>query len=95
MAGTRGTKASKGAATTVRLDRAALKRLDTIAKARRRSRNSIIGEAIASFVAYDKWFVEEVKKGMRAFKRGDVISQEEIVKKWESRVEARVDSQRE
>jgi predicted transcriptional regulator len=31
MAGTRGTKASKQAATTVRLDRAALKRLDTIA----------------------------------------------------------------
>lgn len=95
MARARKSKTSGRVTTTVRLDRAALKRLDAIAKARRCSRSSLIGEAIAGFTAYDRWFVEEVKKGMESFKRGDVISHEDIVKKWESRVEGRVDSRRE
>jgi len=70
---------------TLRLEPEVRKRLDSLAKAQRRSRSFIAAEAIRQYVAANEWQIEEIRKGMAEADRGEFASDEQVrhtMNKW-------------
>lgn len=63
---------------TLRLEAELRKRLDTLAKAQRRSRSFVAAEAIREYVAVNEWQMEEIKKGLEEADRGNFASDEQV-----------------
>jgi predicted transcriptional regulator len=53
-------------------------KLARIAAARGSDPESIARQAIEQFVEYDEWFIREVKKGVTAADRGQLLTHEEV-----------------
>jgi RHH-type transcriptional regulator, rel operon repressor / antitoxin RelB len=73
---------------TLRLEPEVRKRLDSLAKAQRRSRSFIAAEAIRQYVAVNEWQIEEIRKGMAEADRGEFASDEQVrhtMNKWTGR----------
>jgi len=73
---------------TLRLEPEVRKRLDSLAKAQRRSRCFIAAEAICQYVAVNEWQIEEIRKGMAEADRGEFASDEQVrhkMNKWTGR----------
>ncbi len=72
-------------ATTVRLDDDMLGRIDGLASTLSRSRSWVIKQAIERFLAYEEWFVQEVKDGLKEVDRGEIATDDEVAagfRKW-------------
>ncbi len=72
-------------ATTVRIEDNMLERIDSIAETLSRPRSWVIKEAIARFVEYEEWFVQEVKNGLQEVEKDKIATDEEVSKafgKW-------------
>jgi len=72
-------------ATTVRIHDNVLDRIDGLAKTLSRSRSWVINQAIDRFLAYEEWFVQEVKDGLVEVDRGELAPPEDVVarfRKW-------------
>jgi len=80
--------------TTVRLDQRTLKRLDGFARAKSRSREWVVKQAVEHFIDYERWFAREVKAGLRDAERGRLLEHDAVVKRWERRREASLDAGR-
>ena len=65
-------------ATTVRFDNHTLERLDKLAAAMDRSRAWVIKEAVAHFLDYEGWFVQQVEAGLEDVKRGSLASEQNV-----------------
>jgi RHH-type transcriptional regulator, rel operon repressor / antitoxin RelB len=87
-------KTPKETTATVRIDRRMLKRLDGLARKRSRSRTSVLMEAVERYLEYEEWFASEVRKGLREAERGELVDHEVVVKEWEAKLAAKVDSRR-
>jgi len=77
---------------TLRLEPGLRERLDRLAKAQRRSRSFIAGEAIREYVTVNEWQIEEIKKGLEEADRGEFASPVEVrrvMKKWRAPKRAR------
>ena len=71
--------------TTVRMENDLLQRVDGIAESLSRSRSWIINQALERFVAYEEWYIQEVKSGLSELDGGEVATDREVVdrfKKW-------------
>jgi RHH-type rel operon transcriptional repressor/antitoxin RelB len=60
-------------------------KLDSIAAQQGRDSASLVHEAVERMVNYDEWFAREVKKGIAAADRGELIDHEDIKKLIDSR----------
>ena len=72
-------------ATTVRMEDNLLQRVDGIAESLNRPRSWIINQALERFVAYEEWYIQEVKSGLAELDKGEVATDREVVerfKKW-------------
>ena len=72
-------------ATTIRIDKDVLGRVDGLAKELSRSRSWIINQAIDRFLEYEEWYVKEVKDGLAEVQRREIATDEEVVarfRKW-------------
>ena len=90
----RSVKTPKETTATVRIDRRTLKRFDGIARKRSRSRTSVITEAVERYLEYEEWFANEVRNGLREAEMAKLVDHEVVVKEWEARLAAKVDSDR-
>ena len=71
--------------TTVRMKNDLLQRVDGIAESLSRPRSWIINQALERFVAYEEWYIQEVKNGLSELDKGEVATDREVVdrfKKW-------------
>lgn len=87
-------KTPKETTTTVRIESRMLKRLDGLARKRSRSRASVLAEAVERYLQYEEWFANEVRKGLKEAKSGKLVDHEVVVKEWEAKLAAKVDSRR-
>ena len=72
-------------ATTIRIDKDVLGRVDGLAKELSRSRSWVINQAIDRFLEYEEWYVKEVKDGLAEVERREIATDEEVVarfRKW-------------
>jgi predicted transcriptional regulator len=80
--------------TTVRMDERTLRRLDGVAHATSRSRAWVINQAVKRYLDYEEWFVGEVEAALAEAKAGKVVAHEAVVRKWERKLAAKVDTRR-
>jgi len=66
---------------TVRVDVAAKKRLERLAKSTGRSRSFLAAEAINEYLGVNEWQVAGIKQAIASLDRGEAI-QHEQVKEW-------------
>ncbi len=90
----RSVKTRKETTATLRIDNRMLKRLGGLARKRSRSLASVITEAVERYLEYEEWFASEVRKGLKEAERGKLVDHEVVVKEWEAKLAAKVDSHR-
>jgi len=61
-----------------------LLRVNGIAESLNRSRSWIINQAIERFVAYEEWYVQEVKSGLAELDKGEVATDREVVDRFKA-----------
>ncbi len=66
---------------TVRVDAALKRRLDKLVKSTRRSRLSLVAEAISEYVDANEWQVAGIKQAIASMDRGEGIAHEQV-KEW-------------
>src|SRR6266536_2693628 len=66
---------------TVRVDTAAKKRLERLAKSTGRSRSFLAAEAINEYLDVNEWQVAGIRRAIEAADRGELISQDQV-KAW-------------
>ncbi|MFV9691877.1 MAG: CopG family ribbon-helix-helix protein [Desulfobacteria bacterium] len=69
-------------ATTVRIDDDMLWRIDGLANTLSRSRSWVINQAIERFLAYEEWYVQEVKDGLKEVERGEIATDDEVAARF-------------
>ncbi len=77
--------------TTVRLNARTLKRVDGLARAMSRSRNSVISDAVEKYLDYEEWFAREVHKGLKEARAGRVVDHDAVVAEWERKLAPKMD----
>jgi predicted transcriptional regulator len=80
--------------TTIRIEGRALKRVDSLARAMSRSRAWVINQAIDRYLGYEEWFAAQVEEGLKEARAGKVVEHKAVVKKWERKRAARMDTRR-
>ena len=65
-------------AVTIQLDDKVLGELDALAAKIERSREDLLGEAVADYLAFQQWQVEEIEAGLAEADRGEFASDEEV-----------------
>ncbi len=78
----------------MRLNSRTLKRVDGLARATRRSRSSVICEAVEKYLDYEEWFVREVKKGLGDARAGRLVDHKQVVEEWERKLAVKLDAKR-
>ena len=78
-------------ATSVRLDDETLAGITQIAEAMERPRAWLMAQAIKQYVEREKWFTQEVAKGVAAADEGRLIDHRELKAKWEAKRANQVD----
>ena len=63
---------------SVRTEREKLSEIDAIAKARDRSRNFVVNEAIDRYLAEERLWVAQVREGLAAAEAGDFATPEDV-----------------
>jgi len=69
---------------TVRVDSAAKKRLEKLAKSTGRSRSFLAAEAIEEYLDANEWQVAGIKSAIASLERGEGILQEDVARWVES-----------
>ena len=80
----------RSATFTVRVDAAAKKRLEKLAKSTGRSRSFLAAEAINDYLDVNEWQVAGIKQAIASLDRGEGVSHEQIkdwITSWGSRRE--------
>jgi RHH-type rel operon transcriptional repressor/antitoxin RelB len=75
---------------TVRVDAAAKKRLEKLAKSTGRSRSFLAAEAINEYLDVNEWQVAGIKRAITSFDRGEGVAHDRVkdwVESWGSRKE--------
>lgn len=73
---------------TVRVDAAAKRRLEKLAKSTGRSRSFLAAEALDAYLDVNEWQVEGIETAMRSLDRGESIAHDDVkrlVKGWRSK----------
>ena len=67
------------------------KRIEQLALATRRTKTFVIEEAINHYLALNEWQISTIQEGLDDLEKGNVISQEEMIKLWEGKIAGTVD----
>ena len=68
-----------------RIEKSKKAELDSLAKAMERDRSYILNQAVADFIAFNRWQIERIEQGMAAAEAGDFATEEEMaaaIAKW-------------
>ena len=68
---------------SVRIEDDKLDEIDAVAKARTRSRNFVVAEAIERYLAEERRWIAQVKEGLAAAEAGDFASEGEVAALFE------------
>ncbi len=71
---------TKSATITARIAPPLEKRLESYARAYRKTKSKAIQDILEQFLDYDNWVIREVRKGIAAADRGEIVSHDEAVK---------------
>ena len=66
-------------------------KLKSVAEAMDRPRSWVVNDALEQYVADQAWQIEAIKEVCAAADRGEVVSHEDIVAKWERKLADRLD----
>ena len=64
---------------SIRIEAAAVDKLDTLARAQDRSRNWIVKEALQQYFDHQDWMVEAIKDGIRDADAGRTVPHDQVV----------------
>lgn len=64
---------------SIRIDAAAIDKLDTLARAQDRSRNWIVKEALQQYFDHQDWMVKAIKDGIRDADAGRTVPHDQVV----------------
>ena len=74
---------------TVRLNGGLKARLEALARSTKRSRSYLAAEAIAAYVELNEWQIGEIEAGIAELDSGQVISEEQAEKRYDSLLKPR------
>lgn len=61
-------------------------RLERLSRAIRKPQSQIVEAAIQDYLDLNEWQVAEIERGLLEVEEGRLVSQEELLAKWESKV---------
>jgi predicted transcriptional regulator len=73
------TKGNNDTVISVRTSKSTGDRLSQLAKATERSRSALVGEALEQYVSHQEWLATEIKRGVDAAERGELIEDISVV----------------
>lgn len=79
---------------TVRLDDQLKDRLESLAQVTHRSKSFLAAEAINEYLTNQEWQISEIKQGIAEADAGELITHNQIEKKWEKKRADSVDKGR-
>lgn len=65
-------------ATTFRIEKDKIDKIDSLAAITKRSRNWILNEAITNYISYNNYFLNEVEKGLQDADNKNFATPEEV-----------------
>jgi predicted transcriptional regulator len=71
---------TKSATVTARIGTSLEKKLEAYARAFRQTRSGAIEQILAQFLDHDNWVIREVRKGIEAADRAELVSHEDAVR---------------
>jgi predicted transcriptional regulator len=72
---------------SIRIDAAAIDKLDTLARAQDRSRNWIVKEALQQYFDHQDWMIEAIKDGIRDADAGRTVPHDQVVAEIDALIE--------
>ena len=76
---------------TIRVDSKTKEKLEEMARAMDRTKSYIAAEAIRDYIQLNEWQIQAIQEGINQADKGEMISHDEIRKKWEKKCENSVD----
>lgn len=76
---------------TVRIEDSVKKRLEKLAKTTSRNKSYLVTRAIKDYLEVNEWQIKEIKDGIKEADAGQLIDNDTVLKKWESRLENTMD----
>ncbi|WP_300542217.1 CopG family ribbon-helix-helix protein [Maricaulis sp.] len=73
---------------SIRIDDAALGKLDDLAKTQDRSRNWVVKEALQQYFDRQDWILEAIEDGIRDADAGNVVPHEQVMAEVNAIIEA-------
>ena len=68
---------------TIRLDDGLKNQLEKLAQSTHRSKSFLAAEAIHDYINIHEWQVDEIHKGIGEANKGDLVTHDEILTRWE------------
>nr|CDL67025.1 unnamed protein product [uncultured bacterium] len=65
-------------ATTFRIEKDKIDKIDSLAATTKRSRNWILNEAVTNYISYNNYFLNEVEKGLQDANNKNFATPEEV-----------------
>lgn len=72
---------------SIRIEAAAIDKLDTLARAQDRSRNWIVKEALQQYFDHQDWMIEAIKDGIRDADAGRTVPHDQVVAEVDALIE--------
>ncbi|MEA1941262.1 MAG: CopG family ribbon-helix-helix protein [Pseudomonadota bacterium] len=72
---------------SIRIEAAAIDKLDTLARAQDRSRNWIVKEALQQYFDHQDWMIESIKDGIRDADAGRTVPHDQVVAEVDALIE--------
>lgn len=69
-------------------------RLEAVAEGMERPRSWVVNHAIQQYVDEQSWQIEAIKKGVDSADRGETLTHDDVIAKWERRLADRLDKGR-
>ncbi len=76
---------------TIRVDPKTKEKLEEMARAMDRTKSYIAAEAIKDYIQLNEWQIQAIQEGINQADKGEMVSHDEIRKKWEKKGENSVD----
>jgi predicted transcriptional regulator len=73
------TKSNNDTVISVRTTKSTGVRLSQLAKATKRSRSALVGEALEQYVSHQDWLATEIERGVAAAERGELVEDSSVV----------------
>lgn len=65
-------------ATTFRIEKDKIDKIDSLAATTKRSRNWILNEAVTNYISYNNYFLNEIEKGLQDANNKNFATPEEV-----------------